>query len=56
MSKIGTVLLFPEPEVCPEIARPAKQVHVSETEAEKIEHRTSYSARTGYEVQGYTTA
>lgn len=56
MTKVGNVLLLEEPKDCPEIPFPAKRAHVSESEAERIEHRTSYSARTGYEVQGWTIA
>lgn len=56
MTKVGNVLLFKEPEDCPEIPFPARQTTVSETEAERREHDNNWTARTCPERHGWTVA
>ena len=55
MERIGSVLVFKEPEACPEIPYPARSKNTSDAEADRIEHNTSWSARTSAEPGGYMT-
>lgn len=56
MTKIGNVLLFEEPEDCEEIPYPARREHVSDAEAERIEHDNRWTANTCPERHGWTVA
>ena len=56
VTKVGNILLFSEPEICPEVPYPPRERHISQAEADKRDHITSYSARTASEPTGWSLA